>query len=97
MRDRADLDSIHRFSAHHRPLVETAARCGCFYCEAVFTPEEIKDWVDWPGGEEDSSPGQTALCPRCGIDAVLPDCPPSIVLSSDLLADMRHHWFSTTG
>jgi hypothetical protein len=95
MRDRADLESIHRFSAHHRPLIEMASRCGCFYCEAVFAPEEITDWVDWPGGDEDNGPGQTALCPLCGIDAVLPDCAPGIVLSSNLLAEMRQHWFST--
>jgi hypothetical protein len=43
-----------------------STRCGCFYCGAIFSPEEVEDWVD-----EEEGVGQTALCPRCGIDAVI--------------------------
>jgi hypothetical protein len=94
MRDRADLESIHRYSSLHRTLVERSSRCGCFYCEALFAPGEIADWIDWPGGHEDQGPGQTALCPRCGIDAVLPDAAPAVSFTPELLAEMRRHWFS---
>jgi hypothetical protein len=38
--------------------------CGCFHCLATFRAETIHEWVDT---------GKTALCPRCGVDAVLPN------------------------
>jgi hypothetical protein len=41
-----------------------AAICGCYYCLATFPSGDIHEWRD------DS---QTAVCPRCGIDSVLPD------------------------
>jgi hypothetical protein len=42
--------------------------CGCFYCLETFPAEEVEEYVDKFCGE-----CITALCPRCGIDAVLPD------------------------
>ena len=40
----------------------------------------------------DTRDGLTALCPRCGIDAVLPDAAP-IKLTNDLLAEMHARFF----
>jgi hypothetical protein len=61
-------------------------------------PAEIADWVDLPPGEENEERGVTGLCPRCGIDAVLPDNVPGAPLTAELLAVMRQHWFeSSTG
>jgi len=36
--------------------------CGCYYCKQIFEPCEIKIWVD---------NYQTAICPKCDIDAVM--------------------------
>jgi hypothetical protein len=92
----ADLAAIHKYSSRHRERVLTSAQCGCFYCQALFAPSEIVDWVDWtegaPEGEE-LDMGKTALCPRCGIDAVLPSEIPGVVLNPALLAAMHKHWF----
>jgi hypothetical protein len=33
------------------------------------------------------------LCPRCGIDSLLPDDVPGAALSPDLLEAMRQYWF----
>ena len=93
MLNRVDLESIHRYSDHHRELMEQSRQAGCFYCGALFAPSEIKDWIDGPQvvtGE--TTDGVTALCPRCGIDAVLPSAAP-IQLGPDLLAQMRGYWF----
>ena len=38
--------------------------CSCFYCGKRFNPKEIKEWTD---------EGQTALCPYCGVDSVIPN------------------------
>jgi NAD-dependent SIR2 family protein deacetylase len=36
--------------------------CGCFHCLQVFEATEVIDWID---------DGETPLCPRCGVDAVM--------------------------
>jgi hypothetical protein len=91
--NRADLESIHKYSNHHRELLARSDRAGCFYCEAMFAPSEIVDWVDGPQLETGSTDdGVTALCPRCGIDAVLPSAAP-ISLTAEVLAAMHYHWF----
>lgn len=51
------------------------------------------DWVDAPQhGSGDTADGITALCPRCGIDAVLPSA--AVALGKQMLAEMNAHWFS---
>lgn len=78
-----DLGLVHRHSAMHRKEVLASAMCGCFFCLKFFESSSIREWTD---GEE------TALCPRCGIDAVLPQSD-TYVLNSRLLSDMRRTWF----
>ncbi|MBK8006085.1 MAG: hypothetical protein IPK12_19790 [Gemmatimonadetes bacterium] len=72
------LERLHRTSIHHRS-VEAAATCGCFFCGATFHPAEIAAWVD---------EGDTALCPRCGIDSVLAGN-----VGAEVLAAMHAYWF----
>jgi hypothetical protein len=74
-------------------LLERSDRAGCFYCQALFDPKEIMDWIDGRQVETgDTADGVTALCPRCGIDSVLPSAAP-ITLTKDLLSEMNAHWF----
>lgn len=75
--------SAHRFSIHHRAILEQSEKCGCFYCLAIFAPAEIEDWIDG---------GDTAQCPRCGIDAVIgDDC--GVPITPEFLEKMKTHWF----
>jgi hypothetical protein len=93
MRNRADFESVHRYSSNNRSLLASSKLAGCFYCGAIYDASGVKDWVD--GGHTESGElddGVTALCPRCGIDSVLPDAAP-IILDGNLLAEMREHWF----
>ena len=93
MLNSADRESIHKYCTVNRELLERSERAGCFYCEQIFAPSEISEWVDGPYIETGSmDDGVTALCPRCGIDAVLPSAAP-IPLNAGLLADMRQAWF----
>jgi hypothetical protein len=93
MLNRADLDSIHKYCDHYRELIERSERAGCFYCEQFFSPNEITDWIDGEQIESGSTrDGVTALCPRCGIDAVLPSEAPMPV-TAEMLAQTRYHWF----
>jgi hypothetical protein len=92
-RDRADLKSIHRYSSKNRDLLSGSEFAACFYCLARFNPEEIQDWVDGEQVESgDLDDGVTALCPKCGIDAVLPSAAP-INWDTTLLSEMQAYWF----
>ena len=86
------LELTHAHSARHRDEVVRSTSCGCFYCLAVFPSDEISDWV---GDENEHGEGQTALCPRCGIDSVIGDRS-GFPLTTDFLQEMRHHFFETT-
>ena len=90
---RADLESIHRFCTSNRELLARSERAGCFYCGQMFAPSEICDWVDGAQAVSgDTDDGITALCPKCGIDAVLPSAAP-LALDDVMLSEMHHHWF----
>ena len=89
-----DLDSIWKFCTRHRALLEKSEAAGCFHCCAIFAPSEILDWIDEPPAAESggiTDDGETALCPRCGMDAVLPSA--TVDLSAELLSQMAKHYF----
>ena len=70
-----ELARAHAHSTYNRDALSRSVRCGCFYCLAVYDPKEIGNWIDPPDGTpytgEYADTGLTALCARCGIDAVL--------------------------
>ena len=83
-----DVRGAHRHSSNHRSEILASSNCGCFYCRSTFPPTAILDWVD----EDPNGVGQTALCPRCGIDSVIGDLA-GYALSLQFLADMQAYWF----
>jgi hypothetical protein len=94
IRSVADLDSIWRFCTRHRDLLARSDKAGCFHCGAIFAPADIVQWIDEPPAANSgkvTDAGVTALCPRCGIDAVLPSA--VVELSPELLTQMAHHYF----
>jgi len=83
-----ELLAAHGRSSNHRADVLASLRCGCFCCCANFTPDEILEWID----DDSDQLGQTAVCPRCGIDAVIGD-KSGVDVSRDFLARMSEYWF----
>ena len=73
----------HKHSSHHREELERSESCGCFYCLAVFKPDEIQEWID---------EGSTALCPKCSIDSVIGSAS-GYPIDEKFLAEMERHWF----
>ncbi len=84
---RPDIIAAHVHSSRHAAELRHSERCGCFYCLAVFSPSEVADWTD---------DGDTALCPRCGIDAVVGESSGFPVADVDFLAAMKIRWFERT-
>lgn len=63
--------------------IEAAKQCGCFYCLNIFPSNEIREWVD---------DHQTALCPRCSVDSVVPESP-EVTLTPELLKEVHEDRF----
>ncbi len=84
----AELEGQHRRSSNHRQQILASAICGCFYCCETYPATAIEEWVDEVDGV-----GTTALCPRCGIDSVLPFERVDRV-NPEFLRQMHAHWFS---
>ena len=78
------LPDPHQHSMNHRAQIEASAVCGCFRCGKTFSPAVIEDWVD---------DGQTALCPKCGIDSVIGDASGIPVADPGFLKKMKRRWF----
>ena len=79
-----DLVQAHDACYINRKDILLSDLCGCCYCVQVYAPTEITEWVDKK---------QTALCPKCGIDAVLPYWSNSSFMHR-FLKRMNTHWFS---
>jgi len=78
------LRAAHRHSSRHAGEVRSSLLCGCFYCLEVFASDEIAEWVAGEG---------TALCPRCGIDAVIGDLSGYPIRNATFLRAMHQEWF----
>lgn len=79
------LREAHAHSSYHWGELYHSAVCGCFYCCEMFDFNEIEDWTD---------KGVTALCPECGIDAVIGEASGFPVDDVAFLQAMKRHWFS---
>ena len=75
----AVLIDLHLRSSTHREEIQTASECSCFHCLQTFPTTEIAEWID---------ENTTALCPGCGVDAVLPG-----QIEAGTLQAMHAYWF----
>ena len=89
----ADLAQVARHASDHQRRVRAARQCGCYHCLALFSPAEITEWIEPVPGQSGEA---TALCPQCGIDAVLPDDIPDAPLTTELLHTLAIESFGTS-
>lgn len=80
-----DFITAHKFSSKHKDMVMQSDKCGCFYCMAIFESKTITRWLT----------DDTALCPECGIDSVLPSNA-GFSITIDFLKKMHDYWFEST-
>lgn len=92
------LLAAHRHTWDNRAELEASRLCGCCSCMEVFPADEI---VAWTGldmnnfNNPDTASGETALCPRCGSEAVIGD-KAGFGLTPDFLSRMNQAWFQKT-
>lgn len=75
----------HKACSQNIEDIRKSKQCGCFYCLNVYPAGDVLEWIE--DGEGDS-----AICPKCGIDSVIPDAS-GISLDSEFLATMKKWWF----
>jgi hypothetical protein len=80
------LEQAHNGCSSHKNEILSSRLCGCFYCEQTFLPSEIVEWID-----ESSAEGESAICPKCGIDSVLSSKYP--IDDKQFLHEMNKLWF----
>jgi hypothetical protein len=79
-----DLILAHEHGSNHREAILAAPVCYCGHCEREISTAEIHEWID---GD------QTAVCPKCGIDILLPrDCS-FPVTNKAWLHRFHRYWF----
>jgi len=82
MTESTNLRQAYEHSRLNRRFMVSGADCRCFHCLHAFSAEQISYWVD---------NGETAICPNCGVDAVLSgqaDC-----LSEELIGELHAAYF----
>ena len=79
----SQMERLHAYASHNKKMIEKSNKCYCFYCKRVFENGEVETYL----AEE-----ETALCPKCGIDSVIPD---SIDEKIDeaIISEMHDYWF----
>jgi len=78
-----ELISAYKHASFHRVEVLRSSTCGCIHCLSTFETSEIKTWIDT---------GQTAVCPRCGMDSVI-GSEAGMALTNEFLSAMHDRWF----
>jgi len=71
------------FATSNRVALQQSDKAGCYYCKKIYNASLVTNYLE---SEE------TALCPKCGIDSVIPSKSP-IELTPRNLADLNKHWF----
>jgi hypothetical protein len=51
-------------SLHNRSEIKEGVPCVCYFCMQVIDGGDIEEWAD---------DGDTAVCPRCNVDAIVPN------------------------
>jgi hypothetical protein len=92
------LLAAYRYTSNNWGSIQGSKVCGCCNCVEVFAADEIVAWtgldvhnVDDPKAVEK----QTAMCPRCGSEAVLGD-KTGYPIDAQFLGRMNEAWFQKT-
>ena len=69
-------------SMNNRGALLDSRQCGCFFCLKLYDPSLITAWLN----------EETARCPYCNMDAVIPESY-DYELDESLLLAMKEYWF----
>ena len=83
MEDR--LKQIYSHSKNNYTQVKNGKVCGCFCCQKIFDANKVKNYLN------DSL--KTAICPFCGVDAVVAQTD-KIIIDAKILCELNKKYFN---
>jgi hypothetical protein len=81
---------LHDECRWNREALAHSRQAGCFSCLEIYPANEVTDWCGEKTRDTGAIVGVTALCPRCGVDALLPSA--TVDLTPSVLARMKRRW-----
>jgi hypothetical protein len=93
-----ELQTAFGHTTSNRAEIESSGSCGCCSCMEIFPPHEIVAWtgLDISSFEDPAAArGETAVCPRCGSEALIGDRSGHAV-TPEFLHRMNQAWFQKT-
>lgn len=90
--------TAHRHTTNNRAEIESSSLCGRRSCLEVFAPRGIVAWTGLDiSSFDDPAPasGETAVCPRCGNEALIGDRS-GYPITAEFLNRMNQPWFERT-
>ena len=77
------LSTLHTYTLKNKSLIEKSKICYCYHCKNKILVEDIVDYLD---------EGETAVCPKCNVDSLIPDCIDEEI-TDKVIDDMNRYWF----
>lgn len=93
-----ELLAAYRYVSNNWAQIQASTTCGCCSCVQIFPPDEIVAWTGLDINDIDDPravDNQTALCPRCGSEAVIGD-KSGFPINAHSLGRMNEAWFQRT-
>jgi len=79
----ADIEQAISYATTNEEALQLSNQAGCYYCLQIYDAKEVTDFL---------ATERTALCPKCGIDSVIPDTAP-FELTPKNLVKLHAYWF----
>jgi len=76
--NKEELDNFHKQTTNNKELLQEAQQGVCIYCKNINDYNNIDEYID---------DGQTALCPHCGIDAMM------LIQEKETLDELHEYFF----
>lgn len=77
------IDQAIKYATNNKQPLSEGGLAGCYYCLNIYPANEVVDFIEQE---------KTALCPKCGIDSVLPETS-GYPLNKIVLQELRNFWF----
>ncbi|MCJ9673959.1 MULTISPECIES: cytoplasmic protein [unclassified Neorhizobium] len=90
MEAKSDVIVAHLHCIRNRHELGESETSGCFFCLETFPAKHVWEWIYETKDDEERL---TAMCPKCGIDAVIGDASGYPVTDVRFLERMRRQWF----
>ena len=81
--DKMKLEKLHSYASNNKKMIEESEYCYCFHCMKKMNSNEITNYLENEN---------TALCPYCSIDSIIPDNIDEKI-DDKLLYLMNKYWF----